>query len=259
MKYIKVEISGTIATIILNNDEKRNSLNLEMLGEIEDTFDSLVNKEIRAVILKSNRNSKVWCAGFNIEELPDPGKDPLPYSHPLEDVVRKIQQFKAPVISMVTAGVWGGGFELVLSCDIVIGSPNCSFAITPAKLGVPYNSSGLMHFLNVLHMNIVKELFFTAKPIKAERAFNIGLINHLIQEDDIEEFTYKMAQGIAQNSPLSIKVIKEQLRLLGNSQSLNSETMERINELRSIAYSSDDYKEGKLAFVEKRKPVFTGK
>lgn len=259
MKYIKVEISDTIATITLNNDEKRNSLNLEMLGELENAFDNLESKEIRAVILRSNKNSKVWCAGFNIEELPDPGKDPLPYSHPLEDVVRKIQQFKAPVISMVTAGVWGGGFELVLSCDIVIGSPNCSFAITPAKLGVPYNSSGLMHFLNVLHMNIVKELFFTAKPIKAERAFNIGLINHLIEENDIEDFTLKMAQGITQNSPLSIKVIKEQLRLLGNSQSLNSETMERINELRSIAYSSDDYKEGKLAFVEKRKPVFTGK
>ena len=259
MKYIKTTINESIAVITFNNDSRRNSLNYEMLKETEQAFDTFSDEDVRVVIIRSNPDANVWSAGLDIRELPDPGKDPVPYSHPVEKLMRKIENFKAPVIAMITGTVWGGAFDLAVTCDMIIGTPDSSFAITPAKIGVAYNATGLTHFLNVVEMNTVKEMFFTAKPINATRAYTLGIINSLIEKDEIEDFTFDMARNITQNSPLSIRVIKEQLNLLGKSRSLTPDVFERINELRSCSYNSYDFIEGKTAFLEKRLPVFKGK
>lgn len=258
MKFILKTIVDKIGIIKFDNDEKRNSLSKEMLMEIESAIDDFSNDDIRVIILMSNPDAKVWCAGLNIKDLPDPGKDPLPYNHPFESLLRKIENSKAPVIAMITGTVWGGGFDLAITCDMIIGSPHCSFAITPARIGVPYNTSGLIHFLNTLEMNIVKEMFFTATPLTAKRAYDIGLLNHLIEKADIEKTTLDIAHTIAQNSPLSISVIKQQLNMLGKAKPITAEMMEQIVALRTKAYTSYDYQEGKNSFLEKRKPVFKG-
>jgi methylmalonyl-CoA decarboxylase len=159
---------------------------------------------------------------------------------------------------MITGAVWGGAFELTITCDLVIGTPDCSFAITPAKIGVAYNASGLQHFLNIMNLNIVKELFFTAKPINANRAYEVGIINNVINKEDIEEYTHNLALGIARNSPQSVRIIKKQLNIMKKSISLTAEVYEHINELRRTSYHSRDYAEGKKAFLEKKRPIFTG-
>ena len=258
MKFIKISINDSIAIINFNNDRRRNALSFEMLKEIEQALDKFSNENIRVVILRSNPGAKVWSAGLDISELPEPGKDPLPYSHPLEKLMRKIEDFKAPVIAMVTGSVWGGGFDLAVTCDMIIGTPACSFAITPAKIGVPYNATGLLHFLNVVEINIAKELFFTAIPISAERAYDVGIINNLVVDDKIESFTFDLARKITRNSPFSISVIKEQLNLLGKARPMTPAVFERINDLRRKAYNSYDFLEGKNAFLEKRHPLFKG-
>ncbi len=258
MEYIISTITKKIGIITFNNDKFRNSLSEQMLDEMLQVFDEFESKKVRVVILRSNPDARVWCAGLNIKDLPIPGLDPLPYSHPLERLLRRIELLDVPVIAMVTGSVWGGGTDLVLTCDIIIGSQYSSFAITPAKLGVPYNSKGLEHFLNILPLNIIKEMFFTAEPVKADRAYNIGLLNHLIDKEDIEDFTMQMAENMTNNSPLSIEVVKEQLNLLTDARPLTPDVFERINELRITAYTSNDYKEGVNSFIEKRKPEFTG-
>jgi methylmalonyl-CoA decarboxylase len=159
---------------------------------------------------------------------------------------------------MIEGTVWGGGCDLAFTCDILIGSPKCSFAITPAKIGVPYNASGLIHFLNIVELNIAKEMFFTAKPIDARRAHNLGIINHLVDTEEIETFTLSMAKGISENSPLAISIIKKQLNLLSKAHPMNPQTFEKIATLRRAAYSSQDFLEGRNSFLEKRKPVFKG-
>ncbi|HSD10943.1 MAG TPA: enoyl-CoA hydratase-related protein, partial [Candidatus Binatia bacterium] len=141
---------------------------------------------------------------------------------------------------------------------LLVGTRNASFAITPAKIGVPYNSTGLLHFINALGMHTVKEMFFTARPIDAQRALQLGILNRLVEPADLEAVTYELARAITANSPLSIRVIKEQLRILGSAHPLSPETFERIQGLRQAAFDSRDYREGTSAILEKRPPVFTG-
>ena len=146
----------------------------------------------------------------------------------------------------------------VFESKSVFRTKKTTFAITPARIGVPYNTTGIVHFLNMVELNIAKEMFFTAKPIDAVKAENLGILNHLIDADELEDFTYKMAADIASNSPLSIAVIKEQLNIMGAAKPINSEFYEKIDELRQKAYNSNDYQEGLQAFYDKRKPKFTG-
>jgi len=201
----------------------------------------------------------VWCAGSNINELPEAGKDPLPYNNPLEKLMRRIEAFPHPVIAMLDGSVWGGGCDLAFSCDILVGTPQTTFAITTAKMGVPYNATGILNFINRVPINVAKEMFYTAKPISAEKAYGLGILNHLLKQDEIESFTYNLAESITENSPLSISVTKQQLNLLSKARPMDSQTFEKINQLRYQAYSSEDMKEGKQAFLEKRKPKFKGK
>ena len=258
MSLIMTELTNQVGTITLNNPEKRNALSAELLDEFVEALNGLQEQKARVVIIRAQKGAKVWSAGFNVNELPDHGRDPLSYNDPLEKALRAIQRCPAPVIAMIEGSVWGGACDLALTCDLAFGAHSASFAITPAKLGVPYTSSGILHFLNVLGMRITKEMFFTAQPLSAERAYMHGILNHLVPEEVLETFTYSVAETITQNSPHTISVMKEQLRILGGSAALSPETFERIQGLRRMVYDSKDYQEGKRAFTEKRKPVFTG-
>jgi methylmalonyl-CoA decarboxylase len=130
--------------------------------------------------------------------------------------------------------------------------------MSPAKMGVPYNSAGILHFINVVGARVAREMFFTARPIPAERALVIGLLNHLVPVESLESYTLEVARGIAENSPLAISVLKEQLRILSGARPITPDTFERLQSLRRHVYDSADYTEGRRAFLEKRKPSFTG-
>jgi methylmalonyl-CoA decarboxylase len=258
MSLIITTHSDHIGTITFNHSETRNSLSNQLLSELIEALEFFAKRKARAVVIRAAAGVKVWSSGFDISELPVPGRDPLSYNDPLEQALRAIQLFPAPVIAMIEGSVWGGACDLSFICDIAVGCPTAAFAITPAKIGVPYNSTGILHFINVVGPRMTREMFFTAKPIDAERALQVGILNHLVPTDELEAFCYAMASQITENSPLAIAVIKEQLRLLGNSHPLSPETFERIQGLRRKAYDSADYLEGKKAFYEKRKPVFKG-
>lgn len=258
MEFILTEQQDNIGIITLNNDRKRNALGRALISELIRALNEMIHQRLRVVIIRANPGAKVWSAGFDITDLPQPGRDPLSYFDPLEQAIRAIQRCPAPVIAMMEGSVWGGACELALVCDLLIGTPGATFAITPAKIGIPYNPSGILHVLNVLGMAVAKEMFFTAQPLSAERAESLGILNHLVPPEELEAFTLKLAGQIAANSPTSISVMKEQLRILGNALPLSPETFERIQGLRRLVYDSQDYLEGQKAFLEKRKPVFRG-
>jgi len=257
-KLILAQQSESIGTITLNQPAKRNALSEPLVEEWLHALSNFEKNGIRAVVIRAAADAKVWSAGHDISELPQ-GKDPLPYSDPLERLLRAIKRFPAPIIAMVHGSVWGAATDLVLSCDIIVGDETCSFAITPANIGLAYNTAGLLQFMRRLPLNLVKEMFFTANPVKAEEAANWGILNHLVLAAELEQYTYDLARQIATKAPLVVSTVKEQLRALTEAHPIPPEIFERIQELRHRVYQSKDYQEGINAFHEKRKPVFTGK
>ena len=247
-----------IGTIVLNNASKRNTLSEALAGEVLAAFDDFRRCKARVVVLRTPAGSKVWSAGRDVAELPQGRRDPLGWSDPLRVLVRAFQEFPAPVIALIEGSVWGGAFEVALACDILVATPEATFAITPAKLGLPYNLGGVLTLLNAVPLPVAKEMLFTAEPIPASQALNLGVINHIRTADQIEDFVYQMARKIAANAPLAIAVMKEELRLLAGAHAITPELFERIQGLRRIVYDSRDYQEGIDAFRGKRKPAFRG-
>lgn len=258
MAYVLTEIAGDIGTVTFNHDAHRNALSKALIEDLLPALEQLRAARVRALVLRARPGAAVWSAGHDLRELPKAGEDPLAYSDPLERLIRAVEHFPAAVLGMIDGSVWGGAFELALVCDLLVGTHNATFAITPAKIGVPYNSTGLLHFISALGMHTVKEMFFTARPIDAQRALQLGILNRLVEPAELEPVTYELARAIAANSPLSIRVIKEQLRILGNAHAISPETFERIQGLRQAVFDSRDYEEGTSAMLERRHPVFTG-
>jgi methylmalonyl-CoA decarboxylase len=256
MDFIKVETRGRVATLSLDHYSKRNALSKALIAECLDALAQFQNEKARVVVLRSATPQKVWSAGHDIDELPQANRDPLPYDDPLEELLRAVAAFPAPVIAMVQGSAWGGACDLVMTCDMVFGDETCAFAITPAKLGLPYNAVGVLHFLNRLPLNMVMEMFSTAEPIPAERALRVGIVNDIVPAAALEQHIYRLSEIIATRSSEAILSFKATARALADAVPLSPKTFERIQGLRRQVYFGADYNEGVRAFVEKRPPRF---
>jgi methylmalonyl-CoA decarboxylase len=223
-----------------------------MLGDL----DEFAREDVAAVVIRSAGDQPVWSSGHDVDELPLADLDPIPYNEPLEMLLRAVKRFPAPVIAMVHGSVWGGAFDLVMACDIVLSDETGAFAITPAKLGLPYNTNGFLNFMSRAPLGIVKEMFFTADPISAERALRAGFVNELIPEAQLEEHTYAMARTIASRSAAAVAAAKQAIHALSDSVTISPSTYERLHGLRRDAYFGPEYREGIQAFVQKRPPDF---
>jgi methylmalonyl-CoA decarboxylase len=258
MTIMRCEFDGKLAVITMTNQPKRNVLSEAMIDGIIDGLAQATQAKARTVILRAEPGCKVWSAGHDVSELPAAHRDPLGWSDPLRVVIRAIEEFEAPVIALIEGGVWGGACEMALACDIVVATPDSSFALTPAKLGIPYNVSGLLTFMNVTGIHVVREMAFTARPISAQRAQALGIVNHLRGSEEISYYCTMMARDIEKLAPLAIAVMKEEMRVLASAHSITPRMFERVQGLRRKVYDSQDYQEGVRAFREKRQPNFTG-
>lgn len=251
-------IDDRIGRLVFSNPTHRNALSVQLLQALDESLAALTSQRIPVVILGSEVGQPVWSAGHDIRELQD-DRDPVAYGKPLEQVLRRIRAYPGVVIALVSGSVWGGAVDLAMSCDLVIADRSASFAMTPVNIGLPYTTSGLLRFFNNLPIHVLKEMFFTAQKLEAERAERFGVINRLVDRDALEATALELARGIASKAPLAIQAIKEQMRILEDLQPMPVQAMEQIAELRRQACESSDFGEGLAAFAERRPAVFCGR
>ena len=244
----------------MTHGERRNALSADLLGALREEIDRAESSDVRALILRAEPGAGTWSAGYDIDALPVDGSDPLTWTNPLETFLQRLRRAPFPVIAAIEGGVWGGACELVLTCDLVVAVRTATFAITPARLGVPYNTAGVAHVLSALPLNMAKELFFTADPMGADEWAAYGVVNRLVADSsELEQTAVQMGQRVASRAPLAIRAIKGEMTALTDARSLTSDDFERLTELRRAAWTSADYQEGVRAFMEKRSPRFEGR
>lgn len=251
-------MAGSVGQLMLAHVKKLNVMGSALVDQLIDGLDSLLEQGASVIVIRTLPGVKVWSAGYDIRELPPHGQDPLECHEPLRRAVRKMQTCRVPLIMQIEGSVWGGACELVMSADIVVAAEGASFAFTPSRLGLPYNPSGIMSFLNCIPLHILKETFFRAQPISAERLAQYGVVNHVVPVENLEAFVREVALDITRTAPLANAVFKEQLTSICNSIPLTSNEFERIEASRRVVYCSDDYREGVDAIRNKRTPAFTG-
>ncbi len=255
---VYTEIKENIGTAVINDPHKANSLSSVVLSGLLQAFDAFEQQNVRVVILRAYPGAKIWSAGHDLREIHPDGSDPLPYDEPFEQVLHRVIAFPSPVIGMIEGSVWGGACDLAMTCDILVGTPTASFAITPAKIGIAYNTAGLNHFVGVMPTHIVKEMLFTGDPISAQDAYRLGLLNRLVEVAQLEATTLEISRTIAARAPLVVRLLKKEMRKLTSGKGLTSDEFEELQSLRRQTYRSKDFKEGVQAFFERRPPAFTG-
>ncbi len=261
LTLLNVSIVDRICFVTMNNAEHFNCLSEELCSQLLDSLKYAYTNECVGIVLKAATRHNVWSAGHDIKELPLGGEDPLSFDVPMEKLLRSVQEVPIPVIACVDGTVWGGACDLCTSCDMIVASETSTFAITPAKIGIPYNASGISHFIRQLSLNKAREMFFTASPISAQDANNVGFVNHVAPSDKLDDVLNELILNpLRKNSILSISAIKRQFRILSNaSPVISAEHFERINSYREKVYRGPDYPEGIKSFLEKRAPEYTGK
>lgn len=259
MALVELTESGGTATLTLNDPATRNALSAALVGELVVGLNHLREQHARLVVIRARPGAKTWSSGHDVRELPKGGRDPLTYNDPMRSLIRQVQEFPGPVIAVVEGGVWGGAFELVISCDMVLAADSATFAITPARIGLPYDIVGILNLMQSVSMVLIKEMLFRAQPISAARALQAGMVNRVVPADGLDAALSEVAADIGRNSPLVIALLKQELQELAAARPLSADTYERLQAIRRRIYDSKDYQEGLRAFFEKRAPRFTGR
>jgi len=242
-----------IAHLIINRPEKLNALNNAVLNELDSVFETIANdKKIRALILKS-AGDKAFVAGADISELANLNKESgREASEKGQRVFQKIENCPKPVVALVHGYALGGGAELALSAHMRIATPNAVFGLPEVSLGLIPGYGGTQRLTKLIGKAKAMQMILTGAQIKAEEALLLGLVNQ-IEEDDAEQAAISLLLKILKNSPVALS---KAIKAINAADSANGYETEAA--LFGDLCQTNDFKEGTSAFLEKRKPDFTG-
>ncbi|MCR0981134.1 enoyl-CoA hydratase/isomerase family protein [Roseomonas populi] len=246
-----LSIAGAVATIRLNRPAVHNRIELSdlaALGGIIDTIEA--NPEVRAVILTASGRS--FSSGFHIGELrPGEGADESAFGR----LADRLEALRQPTICALNGGVYGGSTDLALACDFRIGVTGMAMFMPAARLGLHYYPSGLGRYVSRLGLNAAKRLFLTAEKLEAEELLRIGFLTELVPPEALQARAAALAAILAANAPLAVQGMKAALNGIARGELDAEAVAATIRQVRA----SEDLREGKAAWAEKRAPVFTGR
>lgn len=250
------EQRGNVLIARLNRPEARNSLNGAMIRAISAAvLDAESDPEIRALVL-TGTGDRSFCGGMDLREFATGGDGTLNDPAAMAGFRRLVQgEVTVPVVAAANATAVAGGFELLLASDIIVASSDAQFGLPEVKRGLFAAGGGI--FLGTrLPLGIALELTLTGDYIDATRAYELGLVNKVVAPDEVLSTALGFAERIAANGPLGVSATKELVRLAVTD---HARAVERQGELQKSVFSSEDAKEGSMAFVEKRAPAWKGR
>lgn len=258
-ELILLEKDDGVATLTINRPAKRNSVNPEALLQLGDALTALADDgETRVVVIRGT-GEKAFSSGFDIGRIGgDAPPETGPRRNPLGYGLKSVRDFPYPVIAMIYGFAVGAGLELAATCDLRVAADTARLGITPTKLGLVYNAEGLRKFIDLVGMAQTRELFYTARLVDAARAAEIGLVDHVVPAAELADYTYGLAREIAGNAPMAVRGTKTTINRLLEFSRLSPEADAELRQLQAASMQSDDLKEGQRAFMEKRKPNFSG-
>lgn len=251
MEFVVYEQKGAVGVITISREKALNALNSTVLEELDKTFDAVNLEETRCLIL-TGAGEKSFVAGADIGEMSSLTKaEGEAFGKKGNDVFRKIETFPIPVIAAINGFALGGGCEIAMSCDFRICSENAVFGQPEVGLGITPGFGGTQRLARLVGAGMAKQMIYTARNIKAEEAFRIGLVNAVYPIEELMPAAEKMAAGIAKNAPIAVRNCKKAI-----NEGLDADMDEAIvieEKLFGDCFESYDQKEGMTAFLEKRK------
>lgn len=247
-----------VALIMLNRPNARNALNSAMLEELGHALDVVEKSETIKVVVITGAGEKAFAAGADIAEMvTKPAIEGRSFSAKGMKAISKLSTIPQPTIAAVNGFALGGGCEVILACDIRIASTKAKIGQPEVNLGVTPGFGGTQRLPRIVGEGIAKELLFTGDMIDADRAYEIGLVNRVVEPEALLDTAWEMAQKIASKGQIAVRLTKQ-----GVNAGLNMDLergLQYETELFGLSFSTEDQKEGMAAFLEKRSANFTGK
>jgi enoyl-CoA hydratase/carnithine racemase len=257
---VKTWLEGSVLHIRFNNPDKHNALSVDMWEAVPTILDKAESDDNVRMVVLSGEGGKAFISGADISQFSDmrAAEDAVQhYESMAEAALRGIYEFAKPTVACIRGYCIGGGVNVAISCDIRIASTNSVFSIPATRLGLGYRYSAMKNLTQLVGPGYAKDIFFTGRKLDAAEALRIGLVNRVAEPDGLDTLLGEYTTAMTTGAPLTIKagkrIIQEVLKLPADFDD------EMCRRLILDCFESEDYAEGRKAFMEKRKPVFKGK
>lgn len=257
---LRVAKNGAIATLTLNQPEKRNAISFEMWKTLPRILADLEGDAAIRVVIVRGEGGQAFSAGNDISEFEEKRSGTAAiaeYNAVSRHALESLGAFPKPTIAMIEGYCIGGGIEIALLCDLQIAAEGSQFAVPAAKLGLGYRYHDIRLLVDAVGASATKEMLFTGRLFSAEEALAMGLVRRVVPAQSLTTTVEDLARSIAENAPLTVKAAK----LMAAQAIRDPGVADRAlcDRLVDACHASEDYAEGRLAFREKRKPRFTGR